>query len=110
MAQNRGDGADYLAQLALDLAMDNVTNSYPAAHPDINLLDAYRAHLSTVLAPITGVDKTIIYGALMWTQSLDKGDYILAVPALRIKGNTPAGLATSWQKQVRFLNYLMSDA
>lgn len=85
MAQNRCAGPDYLAQLAPDLAMDNVTNSYPATQPDINLLDAYRAHLSNIFTQFSGVYKSTPYRALMWTQSLDKGDFIFALPALRIK-------------------------
>lgn len=89
-------GIDKLTSLVNGLTLDSVTEKYPQAHPEINPLDLYRAHLSNVLAGISGVDTSIIYPAINWTTGLDKGDFVLAVPALRIKGEKPDALATKW--------------
>ncbi|KEZ45425.1 Arginine--tRNA ligase, cytoplasmic [Scedosporium apiospermum] len=70
--------------------------SFPNCYPAVNPFDVYRSHLTTLLHEVTGVDKAIIYPALQWTQSSDKGDLILAAPALRIKGKKPAELAEEW--------------
>ncbi|KAK4060662.1 hypothetical protein Trihar35433_10070 [Trichoderma harzianum] len=89
-------GIDKLTSLVNGLTLDSVTEKYPQAHPEINPLDLYRAHLSNVLAGISGVDAQIVYPAINWTTGLDKGDFVLAVPALRIKGEKPDALATKW--------------
>ncbi|KAL7956336.1 arginyl-tRNA synthetase [Trichoderma compactum] len=89
-------GIDKLTSLVNGLTLDSVTEKYPQAHPEINPLDLYRAHLCNVLAGISGVDTQIIYPAVNWTTGLDKGDFVLAVPALRIKGEKPDALATKW--------------
>ncbi|KAL6690361.1 arginyl-tRNA synthetase [Trichoderma pleuroticola] len=89
-------GIDKLTSLVNGLTLDSVTEKYPQAHPEINPLDLYRAHLSNVLAGISGVDTQLIYPAINWTTGLDKGDFVLAVPALRIKGEKPDALATKW--------------
>ncbi|KAK1966187.1 arginyl-tRNA synthetase [Colletotrichum sublineola] len=70
--------------------------SFPGCYPDVNPVDIYRSHITSLLHDVTGVEKTIIYNALQWTQSLDKGDLVLAVPALRIKGKKPAELTAEW--------------
>jgi len=72
---------DQLKQLKLD--------PYPGCYPAVNPFDIYRSHITTILQPITGVDAPIIYNALQWTATLDKGDLVLAVPALRVKGKKP---------------------
>ncbi|KAI9800017.1 MAG: hypothetical protein M1833_003546 [Piccolia ochrophora] len=82
------------SQLA-KFGVSNVTK-YPNAHPELNPVDVFRSHLTDLLAPVTGVDPKIIYPALQWTQSLEKGDLVLPVPALRVKGKKPAELATEW--------------
>ncbi|KAG6027442.1 hypothetical protein E4U40_001532 [Claviceps sp. LM458 group G5] len=87
---------DQLAQRVEGLTIASVTQLYPNAHPEINPLDLYRAHLTDLLSKVSGVDKSIIYPVVMWTQSLDKGDFVVAVPALRIKGTKPDVLAQEW--------------
>ena len=73
---------------------------YPNCHPDANPVDIYRAHLTTILAEVTGVESAIIYPALAWVQTLDMGDLVLAVPALRVKGKKPDVLAAEWAEKV----------
>ncbi|PFH61430.1 hypothetical protein XA68_17416 [Ophiocordyceps unilateralis] len=68
---------------------------YPGCFPDRNPVDIYRAHITSILHGITGVDPSIIYPAVQWTATLDKGDLTLATPALRVKGK-PDELAKQW--------------
>jgi hypothetical protein len=79
-------------------ASSNV-GTLPNCYPEYNPIDTYRAHICSQLAHVTGVDEQIIYPAIQWTQTLDKGDLTLAVPALRVKGK-PADLATEWAEKV----------
>jgi arginyl-tRNA synthetase len=96
-----------LAQQLQQLGINNI-ESYPNCHPDTNPVDIYRSHITSLLAPITGVDPAIIYPAIQWTQTLDKGDAILAVPALRVKGKKPQELAEEWASKVRRIQLLLS--
>ena len=58
-----------------------------------NPVALYRQHISDLLAPISGKQSSEIYERLAWTQTLDKGDLGLPVPALRIQGKKPGDLA-----------------
>ena len=73
---------------------------FPECYPAVNPMDVYRSHITTLMHGVTGVEPAIIYRAIQWTQSLDKGDMILAAPALRIKGKKPAELAEEWAAKV----------
>lgn len=70
------------------------------SYPTYNQVDIFRSHIADQLAPITGVDGKIIYNAIQWTQTLDNGDLMLAVPALRIKGKKPDELAKEIAEKV----------
>jgi hypothetical protein len=83
------------------LGLNDSLPKYPNCHPDVNIVDIYRAHLTSILAEVTGVDAAIIYPALAWTQTLEKGDLVLPVPALRVKGKKPVELAAEWAEKVR---------
>ncbi|MCJ1252996.1 hypothetical protein MMC24_000803 [Lignoscripta atroalba] len=72
------------------------TANVKASFTTINPVDGYRTHISEALAPITGVSAEDIYSKLQWTQTQDKGDLTLAVPALRIKGKKPNEQAAEW--------------
>lgn len=75
---------------------------YPNCYPEINPVDIYRSHISSILSEITGVDAKIIYPVLQWTQTLEKGDLVLPIPALRIKGKKPDVLGAEWAEKVVF--------
>lgn len=60
----------------------------PAA-PYNNPVDLYRDQISRDLAPLTGKPAGDIFDRLAYTQTLDKGDLNLPVPALRIQGKKP---------------------
>lgn len=101
MAALPAAGIDQLVKLASDLSLSEIRDKFPTCYPETNPIDAYRLHLTTVLEKITGVDPKIIYNAIQWTASLDKGDVMLAVPALRVKGKKPDELAKEWAEKVR---------
>lgn len=71
------------------------TGTYPALNP----VDIYRSHIAEKLASIAKVDLAIAYNTIQWTQSLDKGDLVCAVPALRVKGKKPLELAAEIVEQ-----------
>ncbi len=77
--------------------------SFPNSYPSLNPTDIYRSHIAELLAPLAGKDAEFIYPKLQWTQTLDKGDLMLPVPALqiKIKGKTPNDLAKEWAEKVR---------
>jgi hypothetical protein len=90
-----------LAQTVLEeqnLQVDQT--NFPGSYPDLNPVDVYRIHLAETLSVVTGVDAKIIYPLLQRTQTLDNGDLLLPVSALRMKGEKPDVLATRWAEQV----------
>ncbi|OAP54805.1 arginine-tRNA ligase [Fonsecaea erecta] len=58
-----------------------------------NPMDFYRQHIAEKLAPIINRAAAEIVPLIQWTTTLDKGDFNLAVPALRVKGKPPQELA-----------------
>lgn len=77
-------------------------HKFPDFYPEYNPLDIYRAHLADTLSGVTGVVAGKIYPCIQWTQTLGKGDLVLPVPALRVKGGKPTDLAHAWAKEVNF--------
>ncbi|KAF2807160.1 arginyl-tRNA synthetase [Mytilinidion resinicola] len=82
------DIAETLKQFGLD-TVPQAPNTFPALNP----FDVYRSHITELLAKASGIDAKIIYPALQWTQTLEKGDLCIPVPALRVKGKKPAEFA-----------------
>lgn len=93
-------GLEELAKQVKDLSLNDIAEKYPNCYPQTNPLDIYRAHLTNILYDITGVERKIIYSAIQWTNGLDKGDMIIAAPALRVKGRKPDELAKEWADKV----------
>ena len=79
--------------------------SIASAHPDQNPLDLFRCHIAQRLAPLAGVDHEAIFAGLDRSSKPDSGDFVLAVPRLRIKGAKPDELGAKWQAQV--LSFLL---
>ena len=78
----------------MDFATKPMANLHVSAHDESafsqsNPVDIYRQHISDRLAPITGKPSQEIYERLAWTQTFDKGDLGLPIPALRIRGKKP---------------------
>jgi arginyl-tRNA synthetase len=88
-----------LADLLANLRGEKPLPVYNGAVPSLNPVDIYRCVITEELAKITELDASLIYPALEWTSTLDKGDLILAVPRLRVKGS-PAEKAASWAAAV----------
>ncbi|KAI9769031.1 MAG: hypothetical protein M1839_003828 [Geoglossum umbratile] len=91
-----------LDDLSLDLPSLGISQplpQFPDTNPQLNPVDIFRCYLAEILVGVTGVDAKIIYPALAWTQTLDKGDLVLAVPALRVKGRKPDQLAAEWAEK-----------
>ncbi|RDW59891.1 putative arginyl-tRNA synthetase [Coleophoma cylindrospora] len=87
---------EMLSEKLKSLSVTAPLTKFPNCHPEVNTVDIYRSHLTTILADVTGVDSSVIYPALQWTQTLEKGDMVLPVPALRVKGKKPNELAEEW--------------
>ncbi|KAI5804586.1 hypothetical protein EDC01DRAFT_610726 [Geopyxis carbonaria] len=81
------------------LKVEESLNVYPNSNPTSNPVDIYRCYVAEALAKVSGVDIDLVYPALEWTQTFDKGDLILAVPRLRIKGKKPDDLAQEWAEK-----------
>ena len=94
---------DELASLLKNIGLSEVPKE-PNTYPEINPADIYRSHITELLAPIAGVDKKIVYQALQWTNTLDKGDLVLAVPALRLKGKKPDEVAKELASKVHLIH------
>lgn len=61
--------------------------SIEGSFPESNTVDLCRNYITEQLSHLAGVDKSIIYPALEWCQVLEKGDLLLPLPRLRLKGN-----------------------
>ena len=72
----------------------------PNTYPETNPVDIYRSHITDLLAPIVNVEPKVVQSALSWTATLDKGDLLLPVPALRLKGKKPADVAVELRDKV----------
>ncbi len=88
-----------LAATLKSIGLSDVPQS-PNAHPTLNAVDIYRSHLAELLSSVTGVEAEKVYPVLSWTQTLEKGDLVLPVPALRVKGKKPNELAAEWADKV----------
>ena len=64
-----------------------------------NTVDFYRTVISHTLSPIAEKPASDIFERLSFTQTVDKGDLALAVPALRIQGKKPADLALEFAEK-----------
>lgn len=73
---------------------------YPGALPELKPLDVLRIAVSEELSRISGVSKELIFSSLETSNTLQKGDLLLATPKLRVKGVKPNELATGWAAQV----------
>lgn len=99
-AQAQTQVLEQLASQVQGLSLGSIAETYPNSYPKINPLDLWRAHICNVLSGISGVSTEIISRAISWTSGLDKGDFIVAVPALRVKGAKPDVLAAEWVSKV----------
>ncbi|GMM58803.1 arginine--tRNA ligase [Maudiozyma humilis] len=74
--------------------------------PDVNVVDLMRNYIAEELNKISGVDTSLIFPALEWTNTLERGDLLIPIPRLRIKGANPKDLATEWAEKFPCGEYL----
>lgn len=67
----------------------------PGCDPSTNPLDIFKLRIASQLAKVTQIAPEVIYRAIDIPRQLDHGDFALALPRLRVKGN-PAQLAKEW--------------
>lgn len=76
------------------------------SHPDVNVVDLMRNFISEELSKISGVDSSLIFPALEWTNTLERGDLLIPVPRLRIKGANPKDLSAEWAEKFPLGDFL----
>ncbi|ODV63504.1 arginine--tRNA ligase [Ascoidea rubescens DSM 1968] len=79
--------------------------SYENSHPQYNPIDIARNFIAEQLSAITGVSPNLVFDALNTPNTLDKGDLIIPIPRLGIKGN-PKELAAKWADALETGDYL----
>lgn len=70
----------------------------PDSFPEFNVVDVLRNYITNELNRITEVNKDIIFQALDSPSTLDKGDLIIPIPRLRLKGINPKDKAVEWSE------------
>ena len=72
----------------------SLNKAFPNSYSHLNPIDVYREHIAGLVAPIIGKEPVDVFSKLQWTQTLDKGDLMLPVPALQLgKARRPAAAA-----------------
>ncbi|KAK6457537.1 arginyl-tRNA synthetase [Scheffersomyces xylosifermentans] len=67
--------------------------------PEFNVIDVFRNYIASELHRVSEVDQEIIFSALDSPSTLDKGDLIIPVPRLRLKGINPKDKAVEWSEK-----------
>ncbi|KAF8466669.1 hypothetical protein BDZ91DRAFT_657693 [Kalaharituber pfeilii] len=88
------------------IGLNELITPFPESNPGTNPVDIFRCYIADRLSAISGVDKSLVYPALEWTNQFDKGDLILAVPRLRVKGKKPDELAKEWAEKFPENDYI----
>lgn len=78
----------------------------PQSFPVHNLSDALRNYITDELHKLSNVDKLIIFDSLDNTSTMDKGDLIIPIPRLRLKGVNPKDKAAEWASLINKGEYL----
>lgn len=87
---------DNLISKLKTLGIEEPLKVYPGSNPVKNPFDIFRSYITEELGNISGVSKDLIYPALEWTNTSDRGDLVIPIPRLRIKGTKPDVLAAEW--------------
>ncbi|KAJ2960849.1 hypothetical protein NQZ79_g3825 [Umbelopsis isabellina] len=76
-----------------------MATSIEGSSPATNPLDSFKNIIAEKVNALSGADLALIHRSLEAPRSPDHGDFALAVPKLRIKGN-PAALAKEWAGKI----------
>ncbi|CCE78893.1 Piso0_000927 [Millerozyma farinosa CBS 7064] len=93
--------ADQLSKLGL-----STEAPVPQSLSNHNLSDALRNYITEELHKLSNVDKSIIFDSLDNTSTMDKGDLIIPIPRLRLKGINPKDKAAEWASLINKGQYL----
>lgn len=86
---NGTNPSDHIDTLFSTLQIPPAT-AYENSYPVLNPIDVFRCYITDQLHQITGKDPKVLYPALQWTSTLDKGDLTLPIPRLQYpKGTDP---------------------
>lgn len=103
--------------------VDNITQSLhklgleqpeilPESYPQLNPIDVLRNYITKELSQVSGVDKDLIFQALDTPTTMDKGDLIIPLPRLRLKGVNPKDKAIEWAESFnkgKFLSNIKAE-
>lgn len=74
--------------------------------PEHSVLDLLRNYITDELHELTKVDKKIVFESLDIPNTLEKGDLIIPIPRLRLKGINPKEKAVEWAAAFKKGQYL----
>jgi arginyl-tRNA synthetase len=86
----------YLGQLGVPIPLP----SFPSADPVNNPNDNYRLYIAAALEQLIDCDRDLIYESLQRTSTPSKGDLVLVLPRLRLKGVKPNELGVELASKV----------
>lgn len=64
-----------------------VPQEIEGSYPQSNTVDLCRNYIAEELSKLAGVDKQLVFNGLDWSNTMDKGDLLIALPRLKLKGN-----------------------
>lgn len=98
-----------MADLTASLAKLGIQDfeQFPGSNPLLNPVDIFRSYIARELSVISGVSSSLIFPALEFTSTADRGDLVIPVPRLRVKGNAD-DLAKEWAAKFPQSKYLQS--
>ena len=86
----------YLGELGVPIPLPTFPSSDPINNPN----DVYRSYIAAELEQLIGCDRVLLYDSLQRTSTSSKGDLVLVVPRLRLKGVKPNELAAELSSKV----------
>ncbi|KAK6463660.1 arginyl-tRNA synthetase [Scheffersomyces coipomensis] len=78
---------DSITSSLTSLGLEKPELEIPGSNPENNVVDIFRNYIVQELHKLTSIDVQVIYNALNTPATLDKGDLILPLPQLKLKGN-----------------------
>lgn len=92
----------YLEKLSL-----KEPQTYEGSFPQENTIDFLRNYITEELSKISGVDAKLIFPALEWTNTLERGDLLIPIPRIyRVKGANLKELAIEWSEKFPLDEYI----
>ena len=71
-----------------------------SSFPEYSITDVMKNYITGEMHRITQVDKKIVFDALDTPATLDKGDLLIPIPRLRLKGIDAKGKAVEWSEAI----------